>query len=55
MFADATDNIAKLAIKNLENAKVTICVSIREAELKIGRKLYTEQANVEVAELLIVH
>lgn len=51
LFAGATGNIAKRAIKNLENQNVKIKAGIREAELEIGQNLFAEQANVEVVEL----
>ncbi|EJL6751055.1 NmrA family NAD(P)-binding protein [Vibrio alginolyticus] len=51
LFAGATGNIAKRAIKNLENQNVTIKAGIREAEIEIGRELFKDQSNVEVVEL----
>ncbi|MBC7003021.1 NmrA family NAD(P)-binding protein [Photobacterium sp. BZF1] len=51
LFAGATGNIAKRAIKNLQNANVTIKAGIREAELEVGRAHFASQQNVDVVEL----
>ena len=51
LFAGATGNIAKRAIKNLAQTDFKIKAGIREAELDVGQKLFSNQNNVDVVEL----